>query len=466
MASSTLWRRTHGTSAGPGRYLRYPNVIEGYGDGSSTQNAPSNELAECGNGARSNETVFQWTAANDGPVCLLTTDSDYDTVIHVRESVCGDRERAVGCNDDNPDGGTQSRLQLDAQAGTDYFIFIDGYASNRSGNYVFTLQEGPCVAPPPPGNLVEELQADGRFGFLIQLLELTELDEVLAGGEFTVFAPTDDVFRAFDAANPGVLRGLVDNPADLANILLYHVVAGTNRSDRVVAVDELATALDGALLAVQADDAGVRINYAGVTEVDNEASNGVFHVIDGLLLPSDRCNDDRDCAGDLICNARQLCGEAPVAGTLIDELERAGEYTTLLAALNAAGLTQVLAEGGPFTLLAPNDQAFADLEASQPGIIEALLAEDNRGLLQTVLLHHVVSNRFNRADWRTVNGSSASGPPVLVEADADGVVAIGGAQVSAWDLAARNGVIHRLASVLRSRGYPEGAVPSGPHPGI
>lgn len=123
---------------------------------------------------------------------------------------------------------------------------------------------------------------DGRFTTLVSALQATGLDEALAGeGPFTVFAPTDDAFAKLPE---GTLESL-DNET-LAEILKYHVVSGSvMAADAVAMAGQSAATLQGEEINIAVDGDTVKINDASVIIPDIEASNGVIHVIDSVLLP-------------------------------------------------------------------------------------------------------------------------------------------------------------------------------------
>jgi uncharacterized surface protein with fasciclin (FAS1) repeats len=123
---------------------------------------------------------------------------------------------------------------------------------------------------------------DGRFETLVAALDAAGLVETLSGeGSFTVFAPTDDAFAALP---DGTVEGLLADVDALTNVLLYHVVDGKVMSVDVVALTQ-AEALQGDSLDVSFDGESVKINESTVIIPDIEASNGVIHVIDAVLLP-------------------------------------------------------------------------------------------------------------------------------------------------------------------------------------
>lgn len=130
---------------------------------------------------------------------------------------------------------------------------------------------------------------------------------------------------------------------------------------------------------------------------------------------------------------------------IVDTAVAAGSFTTLAAALQAAGLVDTLKGSGPFTVFAPTDAAFAKLPA---GTVETLLKPENKAKLQAVLTYHVVpgsvsSKQVVKLDSaKTVNGQS------IAIRTANGSVMIDEAKVVQADIAASNGVIHVIDTVI------------------
>jgi uncharacterized surface protein with fasciclin (FAS1) repeats len=130
---------------------------------------------------------------------------------------------------------------------------------------------------------------------------------------------------------------------------------------------------------------------------------------------------------------------------IVQVATEAGSFTTLLAAVQAAGLAETLQGAGPFTLFAPSDAAFAKLPA---GTLDGLLA--NKDELASILTYHVVSGRVSAADLMKTNGAT----PATVNGQTLDVVVAGGkvtvndANVVTADVAASNGVIHIVDAVL------------------
>lgn len=133
--------------------------------------------------------------------------------------------------------------------------------------------------------IVDIAVADGRFTTLVAALQAAELVETLSGeGPFTVFAPTDDAFAALPAGTVEDLL-LPENKQALTDILLYHVVSGKVMAADVVGLTSATTVL-GKDLTITVTDGKVFLNdNVEVIITDIEASNGVIHVIDAVLLP-------------------------------------------------------------------------------------------------------------------------------------------------------------------------------------
>jgi uncharacterized surface protein with fasciclin (FAS1) repeats len=134
-----------------------------------------------------------------------------------------------------------------------------------------------------PGTIVEVASSNPDFETLVAAVTAAGLAETLSGeGPFTVFAPTD---AAFEALPEGVLEALLlpENKDALTSILTYHVVSGEVMAADVTAGD--VPTVEGSTIAITTDG-GVKVNEANVTATDVDASNGVIHVIDAVLVPA------------------------------------------------------------------------------------------------------------------------------------------------------------------------------------
>ncbi len=134
----------------------------------------------------------------------------------------------------------------------------------------------------PAKNIVTVAVENGNFKTLAAALTAAGLVETLQGaGPFTVFAPTDAAFAKLPA---GTLDALLKDKAKLAAILTYHVVAGKVEAKDVVKLTSAKT-VNGATVAIKVVNGKVMINNATVSTADVQASNGVIHVIDTVILP-------------------------------------------------------------------------------------------------------------------------------------------------------------------------------------
>ena len=272
---------------------------------------------------------------------------------------------------------------------------------------------------PEEQTIVDIAVADGRFTTLVAALQAADLAGTLAGeGPFTVFAPTDDAFAKLPE---GTVEGLLEDIPALTDILLYHVVSGEVLAEDVVMLEEAETLL-GENVSIRVEDGNVYINDAMVVITDIMASNGVIHVIDTVLLPP---------------------AEEESMGSIVDIAVADGRFTTLVAALQAAGLAETLAGEGPFTVFAPTDDAFAKLPE---GTVEALL--EDIPALTDILLYHVVSGEVLAEQVVALNSAKALNEKFLEIEVMDGMVYINDAQVVITDIMADNGVIHVIDTVL------------------
>ena len=142
----------------------------------------------------------------------------------------------------------------------------------------------------------------------------------------------------------------------------------------------------------------------------------------------------------LITSNLRAAEEKTIVGVAVD----AGQFKTLVAAVKAAGLVDTLIGKGPFTVFAPTDEAFAKLPA---GTVETLLKPENKDKLTAILTYHVLAGKVMAADVTTSNAKTVNGKEVAIKVDG-GKVTVGAATVVKMDIAASNGVIHVIDTVL------------------
>lgn len=269
-------------------------------------------------------------------------------------------------------------------------------------------------------DVVATALADGRFGTLATALTEAKLVEVLQGeGPFTVFAPTD---KAFSALPKGTVESLLkpENQDQLQAVLKYHVLAGKVELAGALAAKEAKT-VQGELVKIGFSEGKVRVNDAAIIEADVLCSNGVIHVIDSVILPPKPANDIASVA------------------------KRAGSFKTLLAAINAAGLDDVLSGNGPLTVFAPTDDAF---KALPKGTVEDLLKPENQEKLRDILALHAVSGKISAGDALNAKSAKALNGGSLEFTIEGGMFRVNGVTILKTDIECDNGVIHVIDAVL------------------
>lgn len=270
----------------------------------------------------------------------------------------------------------------------------------------------PGDEPGPPSNTIVDVATQAGFSTLVQAAVDTGLAGALSGpGPITVFAPTNDAFA--DVALP-------ENPDLLANILLHHVVAGNRGSREVLSTPAFMT-LAGTSIGV--DVAAGTIGGAPLADtLDVVASNGIIHVLDGVMIPP----------------------------TIFEAAVAVEDLGTLAVAVSAAspGVASTLDGPGPITVFAPVNSAFAKVSQED---INRLLA--NQSALDDVLGYHVVSGQ-------TLSTDLSDGQVIQMSNESELVVNVAGDTVSLRDLAGQtvnvigadirlaNGVVHLVDTVL------------------
>ena len=267
-----------------------------------------------------------------------------------------------------------------------------------------------------PRDIPRTAQCTGIHDSLVAGVVQAELLETLQGpGPFTIFAPTDQAF--IDA---GIDLAALDTPegkATLSDILLYHVVSGEVPAANVSECMS-ANAVNGQPLSFTVNG-GVMVNDANVTLADVTTSNGVIHVIDKVLTPSDAPNDIPRTA------------------------QCTGIHDSLVAAVVQAELLETLQGTGPFTLFAPTDQAFTDAGID----LASLDTAEGKAILSDILLYHVVAGNVpSSAVTECMSADAVNGQPLSFTVN--GGVMVNGANVTLADVSTSNGVIHVIDKVL------------------
>ncbi|GAA4278121.1 hypothetical protein GCM10022259_28460 [Aquimarina mytili] len=263
----------------------------------------------------------------------------------------------------------------------------------------------PSFQPLP--SIVEIAVNTPDLSTLVGALQAADLVDALSGdGPFTVFAPTNAAFDALDAIPSGDA---------LKEVLLYHVASGKFTAEDLLE-KQTVTTLQGDEVTIQADEEGnVFLNETiKVAIADIPASNGIIHVIEGVLLPP----------ADL--------------QSIVEIAVNTPELSTLVGALQAADLVDALSGDGPFTVFAPTNAAFDALDAIPSG-----------DALKEVLLYHVASGKFNADDLLTKETvTTLQGEQVTIEMFDGEVILNESIRVALANVEASNGIVHVIEGVL------------------
>ncbi|MFN8441985.1 MAG: fasciclin domain-containing protein [Caldilineaceae bacterium] len=417
-----------------------------------------------------------------------------------------------------PEGASKDVVvPIDTEEMTDVLHAMLHDDTGKVGEYEFptadppTTVAGEVVMKPfnvtgESSSVIGAARENGNFNTLLAAIDAAGLTETLMAQDapVTLFAPTDDAFAKIPQET---LDGLLADKEALTKLLTYHVVPGVVKSSDLS--DGLTqTTVEGEDITIGVSGSTVTVNDAKVTTPDIEASNGVIHAIDTVLMPASMAAPAESAsASDTVTETAPISETAEITATemttstaevaesaavtetetttdttsvaesaavtetaplteteTVSETEAvsgttsaeavsgmdiidtavAGEFNTLVTAVQTAGLVDALKGDGPFTVFAPSDDAFAKLPKAT---LDALLA-DPKGELTQVLLYHVVPGKVLSTDItdgmevETLQGSKIK---LTVK---DGAVMVNDAKVVAVDIPATNGVIHVIDTVL------------------
>ena len=327
-------------------------------------------------------------------------------------------------------------------------------------------------------NIIENAVNSADHTTLVAAVQAAGLvDTLQTPGPFTVFAPVN---AAFAALPDGTVETLLmpENSDALTEVLTCHVLGANAMSD--VIGDMIADGggvhtvetLGGCMIEVRSADGMITLTdetggTATVTIADVVQSNGVIHVIDKVLLPAAdeaAMDDAMPTETGMDAGDNPMVGGAPMFAdrNIIENAVNSADHTTLVAAVQAAGLVDTLQGDGPFTVFAPTNAAFDALPA---GTVDTLLMEENIDMLTKVLTSHVVAGKISAAELATMARASSdgfhhfnalSGAALSAQVRPSGDVYIfdesGNAYlVSVADVNQSNGVIHVVDGVLLPR---------------
>ncbi len=265
--------------------------------------------------------------------------------------------------------------------------------------------------PEKPKSIVEIAAGNPDFSTLVGALKGADLVGALSGaGPFTVFAPTNDAFKKLSAIPEGDA---------LKKVLLYHVASGKFDAKALIKMGTVAT-LEGSKIKVKVVDGAVILNdMVKVTTADIQASNGIVHVIDTVLIPP--------------------APEAAPTKSIVEVAAGDERFSTLVTALKSANLVEALSGPGPFTVFAPTNDAFKKLGA---------LPENDE--LKKVLLYHVVSGKLDSLTLaQNPSAITLQGLPIWIYEANDGSLKVNNhSKIIIKDIQTTNGIIHVIDTVL------------------
>tara|TARA_B100000795_G_scaffold192912_1_gene147309 strand:+ start:5392 stop:6327 length:936 start_codon:yes stop_codon:yes gene_type:complete len=279
-------------------------------------------------------------------------------------------------------------------------------------------------------NTIVDVAINNNLSSLVAAVTKADLADTLSGiGVFTVFAPSNAAFQALLDSNAS-WNSIDDIPVEtLRSVLLFHVLSGTIESTDLsdTYVNTLSTGINDEPLSLQVEvTGGVEFNGdANPITVDVEASNGIVHVIDKVMLP-------------------------PNVVTLA--LNNSG-FTSLVAALtdsrHTTDFVTILSGDGPFTVFAPTNAAFQALLDSNSSW--SSLADVPIATLESVLLYHVVSGANVQSDQLSNGDVTTLGGVVTIDLTTGAQIKTTSSQIAniiIVDVQGTNGVVHAIDTVL------------------
>jgi len=283
------------------------------------------------------------------------------------------------------------------------------------------------------GNLVEELSKIGSLSTLVDLVAANNLTDTLAtGGEFTVFAPSNNAFEK-------VLSRLNKlTPEQVVEVLLYHVVSGKVLSDDLSDGQVVPTLRNGSNVKVSIEENSyfwssydeIHINDSKVISDNQEASNGVFHVIDEVLIPEDL-----------------------VSNSVVDVLGDYDMFSTLVGLLDTYNLTDTVKSAPSLTIVAPSNDAFSEIENK----LKRLTGDEGAAKVVDILTYHVLGSAVKSDDLVDGQSYATLYPNDTIQASVTEksywwwkwiTVKLNDVTVFKADIEGTNGVIHAVNQVL------------------
>ena len=288
------------------------------------------------------------------------------------------------------------------------------------------------------------------------------VDTLNSDGPFTIFAPTNDAFAAIPAAD---LDAVLADQELLSSILTYHVIGGESLDAAALGAAGSSVTVNGGTLEFGAD--GTTVNGVDVLCSNVVTANATVHIIGEVLMPTAEGDmeegameedameeDDMEAAAmeptGPLCSAVPADGEGSFAGMTDDTAATAASnnpvLSTLVSAVQAAGLVDTLNSDGPFTIFAPANPAFEAIPAAD---LDAVLADTD--LLTSILTLHVVAGeKLSSADLAELDSvATVNGADITLEVADDGTLMVNGqASVGCADIQTANATVHVIDAVL------------------
>jgi transforming growth factor-beta-induced protein len=321
----------------------------------------------------------------------------------------------------------------------------NGFVQVLGTNGAVYILDGVLV-PSSIGDTVIDLGSD--YSTLLSLITRAGLEETLAGGPFTLLAPTNTAFEVLDAATVAFLTSDAGS-AMLTSILTYHVISGSVTSDMLMN-DMMVATVQGGMVTFMVEGGTVMVNDATVVMADMLAFNGVTHGIDRILMPPDSMAPTMaPASGDLL-----------IPRTVVDIVLQTESLSTLATAITTAGLADALNDPRlalvvlTLTVLAPDNDAFSALP---DGLLTALLSPGFEKHLTEILTYHVFAGgALLSSDLAATQDITMLNGEILTVTRTDTTVTVTTADdqtvtVITADVEGSNGVVHVIDGVLIPR---------------
>lgn len=300
-------------------------------------------------------------------------------------------------------------LEINLQAIADSYLGKDFSLSYFQKN-IRVAEETAEIDP------VTQVAANLGLSTLVNAVKAVGLKEFLESeGPFTLFGPTNEAFLGL----PDYVKVELRNLTLLDGVLAYHVLSG-NVMSKQLSNELQVTTVEGSKLRFNiytvemTQVATAQCQPIDLHRVDQEASNGVVHVLRGVMIPP--------------------------GGNLVFVLDNIDLFSTLVDAVREAGLVEALSGPGPFTVFAPTNTAFSKLTPD-----ERKKVVNN---LEKVLKYHVVSGTFCSIGVINGNVKTLEGQNVRIDRTSRGTILVNNAKVIAADASVTNGVVHAIDAVL------------------